>query len=128
MVRIEEKVDQTNSDVRELIRAIHEQSVAMVRLTEQMKNSQEAVDRAHKRIDTVSGKVEELHDLPLRVAYMEKNIASIEQKHGATEGKTVENMMDLARRAGSTSILQKYGWFIFLGALVLGLAAVGKMG
>ena len=126
--RIENKVDQTNNDVRELIKAIYEQSVSITRLTEQMKNSTEAVDRAHKRIDAVNEKVESLRDLPVEVEYIKKHIETIEKKQGNTEGKTVENMIDLARRSGSVSVFQKYGWFIFLGMLVIGLAAVGKIG
>ncbi len=126
--RIENKVDQTNNDVRELIKAIYEQSVSITRLTEQMKNSTEAVDRAHKRIDAVNEKVESLRDLPVEVEYIKKHIETIEKKQGNTEGKTVENMIDLARRSGSVSVFQKYGWFIFFGMFVIGPAAVGQIG
>ncbi len=126
--RIENKVDTTNNDVRELIKAIYEQSVSITRLTEPRTTSTEAVDRAHKRIDAVNEKVESLRDLPVEVEYIKKHIETIEKKQGNTEGKTVENMIDLARRSGSVSVFQKYGWFIFLGMLVIGLAAVGKIG
>ncbi len=70
--RIENKLDTVNDDVRALTAAIHEQSVSIVRLCEQMKSSTEAVGRAHSRIDVVNDKVEQLRDLPTRMDYLEK--------------------------------------------------------
>lgn len=123
--RIENKLDTVNDDVRALTAAIHEQSVSIVRLCEQMKSSTEAVGRAHSRIDGVNDKVESLRDLPTKMGYLEKQV-----EHHATEIETlhasvVTNSDRVGQREAVAATMQKFSPWLAIGAVVSALALLG---
>lgn len=116
--RIEEKLDIVNGEVRALVGAIHEQSLSIVKLCEQMKSSTEAVGRAHGRIDTVNDKVEVLRELPTRIDYIEKQV-----EHHTTEIETLN-----AATVGNTTraaTLTRFAPWLAIGAVASALIVLG---
>ena len=123
--RIESKLDTVNDDVRALTGAIHEQSLAIVKLCEQMNSSMDAIGRAHSRIDTVDGKVESLRDLPTKMEYLEKRV-----EHHATEIETlntavVNNSGRVSQREAVAATIQRFSPWLAIGAVVSALALLG---
>lgn len=125
--RIEKKLDLVNSDVRELTKAIHEQSVSIVRLCEQMKSSTEAVGRAHSRIDTVNDRVESLRDLPARIDYIEKQVDHHGTEIETLNAVTVGNANRVSQREAVGATLTRFSPWLVLGAVITALAVLGAV-
>lgn len=125
--RIENKLDTVNSDVKQLTRAIHEQSVSIVRLCEQMNNSTEALGRAHHRIDTVGSRVEKLRDLPTKVEYLERRVGVVEKRQEKAITETVGNSVRIAEGAGAKEIIHKWGLYLIMGIVLAAMGIIGKL-
>lgn len=125
--RIEDKLDVVNTDVRELTKAIHEQSVSIVRLCEQMNHSTEALGRAHHRIDAVNERVEVLRDVPARVDYLEKRVETIENRQQSAGDQATGNALKIAESLGGRQVVNKWGLYIALGLVIVALGIIGKL-
>lgn len=123
--RIEEKLDIVNGEVRALVGAIHEQSLSIVRLCEQMKSSTEAVGRAHGRIDTVNDKVERLGELPTRINYIEKQVEHHSSEIEALNTATVGNANRVTQREAVGATLTRFAPWLVVGAVASALIVLG---
>lgn len=125
--RIEDKLDLVNLDIRELTKAIHEQSVSIVRLCEQMNHSTEALGRAHHRIDSVHERVEMLRDLPTRMDYLEKRVEAVEHRQELSGDQSTGNALELAKSLGMRQAVSKLWPYIILGSVIVALGIIGKL-
>ena len=122
--RIEEKVDAVNVDMRQLITGIHEQSLAIVKMTEQMKHTTEAISRAHNRIDDMDTKVDVLRDLPAKFNFLEKRVDALDDKISKVGDSAGGNSNKLAAAQGATGVISRFGPWMMIGAVVCSLGAI----
>ena len=125
--RLENKVDSIDDGLRKLITAIHEQSVSIVRLCEQMKSSTEAVGRAHSRIDGINDKVEALRDLPARFDYLEKRVDTVVEGVEQTAATAASTSNKVSKSQGSAETLTRFSPWLIIGAVVTALALLGTV-
>lgn len=123
--RIEKKVDSVNSEIRALIGGIHEQSLSIVKLCEQMKSSTEAVGRAHGRIDSVNDKVEVLRELPARMDCLEKQVDHQGRELGRLSTATVGNANRVTQREAVSATLTRFAPWLVIGAVASALIVLG---
>ena len=126
--RIEKKLDFVNRDVRELTSAIHEQSLAIVKLCEQMHHSTEAISRAHSRIDEVDKKVEALRDCPTKIDYLEKRIDHIALDIDSVRDTASGSEVKIATTNGAAGLLSKVWPFLVTGAVLAAAGLISKIG
>lgn len=124
-IRLEGKLDGMTADVRGLTAAIHEQSLAIVKLVQQMEHTTEAIGRAHSRVDDVNSKIDLLQDLPVRVDYLERRVSTVEKQSETYRDRIADSKNRITGISATGKTISNFWPVIVSGSVIAALAVIG---